>query len=337
LWLRVPQEFKAPGGETEVHSFEWRLDDAKFPLAAVKCSIPKTPGAQKFLLERILFIDPKSRREPGNPSKTPRQPSPPGTYLASVTDLVTVVIIAARPPGYLSAADNTSSSPEGDMSQTQWSEPGEYVEPGQPCDNGVGIGLDIDSTFLKLPTTALCPQTSRRTICADVFIEQCFIMGMKGDCRTSNPDADNNLSRAQIVIELDRAYKDQSYTFINNTCTLFMQFCIPALPAPDNMVTTQYHGDTAITVTAKLTNSFKTFTGAMPSIDMVFVLRKASDGSWGVPFGQRDAFPTLDIWEWNPATGRKLLQHRDGTIPEALMGLAPIFSQDNWGVRCFYE
>jgi hypothetical protein len=142
-----------------------------------------------------------------------------------------------------------------------------------------------------------------------------------------------------MVIPLNFADRYQAYTILNHTCSAFGVACLPPLGPAYNDVTLIYQGDTSIVVRAMLTNSITSLGGVLPtpSIDMTFTLKKWSDGSWHVPIGQRDAFPALGIWEWDPNTGgRTLLQLRDATIPEALTGLAPIFSQDRW-CNCFHQ
>ena len=330
-WLRMPAQYRDPGGAVEVYAMEWR-PDAGSPAGGAKCLIPRTPEAEKFLHERVFYIDPKTLRSNGPTSAASLQGSA-GYFGASMTYSTTLptVIIIARTPMWMSGSNSRSNPSFGASIPTWTASPYDtygYVEPGVPCLNdnmtteGM-IGVATAESFLVLPPERMCPITPTPTICLDFLISDCTISaGLgAGDCRTLSPYARPGQSRAQIVIPLDEANASQAIVYVSPSCWRGSVVCNAPRPMStdpndyySNYVAIAYTG-AGIAVRARLQNSI---TDAVPPIDGSFLIVPQPGGGYDMTLS-RDAYPTLTIVESKNGINR-VLSNRDETQTRALLG-----------------
>ena len=155
----------------------------------------------------------------------------------------------------------------------------------------------------------------------------------------SDADALPGMSRVEIVIPLDPA--QQPYYTVSPTCLVLdyaiydgsrrtMTSCYKPLPA-DTATTLAHHtlgtnqviidrDNNTIGVGSSLANSVMQVPNIRsegPAINGSITLQRLSDGSWTTS-GTRNAYPTMDIWEWNNGV-HTLLAHEDQTTPLALV------------------
>lgn len=212
-----------------------------------------------------------------------------------------------------------------------------YIE----CDD-IPYQAPSEPTIDDVSSSATCPPGAAN-ICIDLFIQDTAVkisgLGLKGDGRVSDPEAQPAMSRAQIVIPLDTTISP--YYTVSPSCFVVdyavldgprqtATTCYKPLPADTattlatkspytNLVIVGRNGNT-IAVTFSLANSVMQvprISSIGPSIDGTITLVKQSDGSWSTS-GTRNAFPTMDIWQWQNGV-HTLLAHGDQTGPLALI------------------
>lgn len=166
-----------------------------------------------------------------------------------------------------------------------------------------------------------CPVTSFASICIDIYIAQCSVMGLEGDCRGADPDAPATASRAQIVVPEALLDTASAMLTVHETCLKGQRYCFPPLHYPDNAVSISYVGNDTIAVRIKLTNSMTTWGGTAPApaIDASMIFVRGSDGRFTHSAGTRDAFPSVSVYETSGGQRRTLLQ-LDETNFTALIG-----------------
>lgn len=296
VWLRMPQALVAPGNATQIYRLEWRPSPGA-PMAAANCRIPTTPSAEKFLLERVFYIDPKTMRN-GEPAGIPPAENN-GLFAPRLNSGVACcvrVIVIGNAAYWLSGSGSRSNPGYTPTSVPSWSggDPG-YFLPGDPCGDGynfdIGVGVNPVESFLKVSTDVVCPVTVYESICFDFYIPDCVLNVVgAGDCRTADAYARPALSRAQLVIPVSSALQDLAKVYMSPTCFRGEAYCRKPLGSEHNQVFIGYTGDT-IALWASLTNSLT----YGPAINAAAVIVRGADGTITIPAAMRNDYPSLTV------------------------------------------
>lgn len=347
VWLKMPNRVKRADSAsvTRVVRVEWKPTGASSPQAGISCRIPDTKDAQEMLLTQILFIDPKTMKQASaaNYALVPTAPT-------RSTSSLPVILVTANWTYPVSGSRSTSfvdygaSVPSWDPSLDQSAG---YVAPGDPCPSdeyGNDYGVGYNTAIFWGSSSEMCPRTDFESICIDLYISTCRALILEGDCRNSDPNAPYSASRVQIVIAVNEALKDLGSTNPSPSCVYNPDIsarkpCIPPLPAPYNATDVRYVTSDSIEVTYHLTNSVFQFLQQVidpypvpnPSIDgRIYLMRDPSTGTWRSA-GERNNFPSLDIWYYNNGVRWSLAQRGQGSV----FGLFDLMGwTDSWGCVC---
>lgn len=149
---------------------------------------------------------------------------------------------------------------------------------------------------------SVCPRGADN-ICIDLWIKDSAVLGLKGDQRESDPEAQPRNSRAQIVITLNDV--NQSYFTVSPSCVTISNKnqCFPPLPTGTggNNVVINRSGDGSITVDFTLRTSAMTIPGIHiplgPAINGYVRMTPTGNGRYAADV-QRNQFPSMGIFAW---------------------------------------
>jgi hypothetical protein len=221
--------------------------------------------------------------------------------------------------------ESGDSGPEYDP-WTSGSEFPEYQDPNDPCAYDCEPGLPPDcptpSAFaaemeseIASALANVCPQglgTSSSKACIDLWIAECIVhvagssIASKGDCRSDDPNATLERSRAQFVVDLTTGSVD--YAGVNQSCwanTAIFSGCVPPLDLRHsssqtypltNHYSVAHQSGTGTIVTITLIHSLLNagIVPIQPQVNMSIIFRRSADGSYDV-VKTGDGFPSIGI------------------------------------------
>lgn len=172
-------------------------------------------------------------------------------------------------------------------------------------DDLVADSANYDNVLSALENGAFCERrTDGKTKCVDMYIHACRAFVFNGDCRGSDPNAGYAMSRVQMYLNLDEG---SGIAYISPSS--FNAYILPTWISPDSYHTIwssypvnmqKWHIDKPDPNTAIV--SFTFYDGfcdnvPCPPIDGFIKFAHQSDGTWVKADIQRDAYPSLDIFQ----------------------------------------
>jgi hypothetical protein len=135
-------------------------------VAGANCRIPDSDDAEQYLLQHVLFVDPKTMRN----GAASRSMSPDDHASQSVDPTLTTIYIIAKwswpsiaGMGGYGGEDDTIDNPP---SVPGWTPDPYYDDPGQPCVGYAdGLGEYVDQRDIWYEDVENCPRTAFESIC----------------------------------------------------------------------------------------------------------------------------------------------------------------------------